>query len=87
MFLKANTNQYCPPILQFYLANTAPPSSGKIEASFQVILLHGPCLLLGGPYYEPLLWFMINSWSKKFIWSANENLIFHELHSILHLVS
>jgi len=30
-----------------------------VEAGFQVILLCGPCLLLGCPYYEPLLWFMI----------------------------
>ena len=31
----------------------------KIEAGFRVILLRGSCLLLGRPYYEPLLWFMI----------------------------
>jgi len=34
-------------------------SSWRIKAGFQVILLHGPCLILGPPYYEPLLWFMI----------------------------
>ena len=39
--------QYCP------LA-----SSGKIEAGFRLILFRGPRLLLGRPYYEPLLWFM-----------------------------
>ena len=27
----------------------------EIKAGFQVILLRGPCLLLGLPYYEPLL--------------------------------
>ena len=31
----------------------------KIEAVFWVILLRGPRLLLGRPYYEPLLWFVI----------------------------
>jgi len=36
-----------------------PSSFGKIEAGFWVILLHGPCLLLGRPYYETLLGFMI----------------------------
>ena len=41
------------------LTNTAPSSSGKIEAGFWVILLCGPRLLLCRPYYEPLLWFMI----------------------------
>ena len=40
------------------LTNIAPLSSGKIEASFQVILRHRPRLFLGHPYYEPLLWFM-----------------------------
>jgi len=35
--------------------------SGKIEAGFWVILLRGPRLLLRRPYYEPLLWFVINS--------------------------
>ena len=44
-----------------HLTNTVSSLSGKIEAGFQVILLDGPCLLLGGPYYEPLLWFMIRS--------------------------
>ena len=34
-------------------------SLGKIEADVWVILLCGPCLLLGRPYYELLLWFMI----------------------------
>ena len=32
----------------------------KTEAGFQVIMLRGPRLLFGRPYYEPLLWFMIN---------------------------
>jgi len=48
------------PSLDVFLPNqTAPSSSGKIEAGFWVILLCGPCLLLHCPYYEPLLWFMI----------------------------
>jgi len=41
------------------LTKTTPLSFGKIEGSFWVILLCGPRLLLGRPYYEPLLWFMI----------------------------
>ena len=41
------------------LTNTAPSLSGKIEAGFWVILLCGPRLLFGHPYYEPLLCFMI----------------------------
>jgi len=41
------------------LTNTASSLSGKIEAGFWVILLHGPHLLLGCPYYEPILWLMI----------------------------
>ena len=42
----------------FHLTNTAPLSFGKIKAGFWVILLHGRRLLLGHPYYEPILWFM-----------------------------
>jgi len=34
-------------------------SFGKIEAGFWVILSRGPRLLLGRPYYGPLLWFMM----------------------------
>jgi len=34
-------------------------SPGKIEAGFWVILLCGPCLLIGRPYYGPLLWLMM----------------------------
>jgi len=49
-----------------YLTNAASSSSGKIEAGFWIILLCGPRLLLGCPYYEPLLGFMIHS-SKEFI--------------------
>jgi len=41
------------------LTNTAPLSSEKLEADFWVILFHGPCLLLCGPYYELLLQFII----------------------------
>jgi len=29
--------------------------SGKIEAGFGIMLSHGPCLLLHGPCYEPVL--------------------------------
>ena len=36
---------------------TVPLSSGKIKADFWAMLLHGRCLLLCGPYYEPLAWF------------------------------
>ena len=42
-------NQYCPII---------------VWESFQVILIHGSRLLLGHPYYEPLLWFMMGSEDK-----------------------
>ena len=42
------------------LTNTAPLLSGKIKAGFQMILLCGPRVLLGCPYYEPLLQFMIH---------------------------
>ena len=39
--------------------------SGKIEAGFQVILLRWPRLLLCHPYYEPLLWFMIQKYFNR----------------------
>jgi len=42
-------NQYCPIV------------AAKIEAGFRVILLRGPRLLFGRPYYKPLLWFMIRA--------------------------
>ena len=45
--------------LGLVLPNQYHPSVIKIEAGFQVILFCGPCLLLGRPYYEPLLWFMM----------------------------
>ena len=47
--------------LGLVLSNATPASSKKIEASFRVIIFRGPCLLLGCPYYEPLLWFMIKA--------------------------
>jgi len=36
----------------FYLTNTALLLSGKIKAGFWVILLYGPCLLLGHSFYD-----------------------------------
>ena len=36
----------------------------KIEVGFRVILLRGPRLLLCRPYYEPLLWFMIDDFAR-----------------------
>jgi len=59
-FLKKNPWQLYKSILGrseslFGLTNTAPSSSGKIEAAFRVILLRGPRLLFGCCYYEPLM--------------------------------
>jgi len=46
----------------FCWQNRCTPTHHRLEKSrlvFRVILLRGPHLLLGRPYYEPLLWFMI----------------------------
>jgi len=58
--LKASVGQ---PVSQkkILLNYFVPSSFGKIEVGFWVIVLYGPRLLLGRLYYEPLLWFMIDS--------------------------
>ena len=52
---KGNTNLILPyiEVLRFAITS-APSSTGKIEAGFQVILHCGPRLLPGHPYYETL---------------------------------
>ena len=71
----------------FYLTNTAPSSSGKIEAGFRVILLCGPCLLLRHPYYEPLLWFMMNSHNRGVvsIGTPRTKCMWSNVHIVLHI--
>ena len=41
--------------------NTASSSSGKTEAGFWVMLFCGPRLLLCGPHYTVLLYYMMSS--------------------------
>jgi len=38
----------------------APLSYGKIEAGVRMILFQGPHLLLRGPYYKPLMWYIMH---------------------------
>jgi len=57
-------NQYCSIVVR------------KTEAGFRVILLHGPHLLFGCPYYEPLLPFMIFSSLITYI-QLNKYILLH----------